>query len=215
MKNYINIDEHYFNKKPIELESFNADENFFNDFQICLSQILKKKNFLHLAHALIFIFKEMATNANKANMKRVFFKLRDYVIDNPEDYEKGMEEFTEELSTDFKSIMSNLKNYNKYVKVIFEKSSGKEFVLRIKNNSIITKQEHERILSRLDKFKENKEVPEIVDYTEGAGLGFITIFFLLKKYGLNKECINFVFSKDKTEVKITVPLNVKKIVDDK
>ena len=84
-------------------------------------------------------------------------------------------------------------------------------IVEIRNNSIMCKEEKERIEYKLKNVKqyksENDVFKNILDQTEGAGLGIIIIVLMLQKVGLKKEDYKVYTTDTETITQITLPLN--------
>ena len=99
-----------------------------------------------------------------------------------------------------------------YVKLSLQ-LSGENIIVQIKNNSVLTTFEKQRIQKKLDSVQQYDNIDDVVsnviDQSEGAGLGIIIIVLMLQKAGLSKENYQ-VFSTDKeTITKIILPCNQK------
>ena len=61
-----------------------------------LTLFLKYIGQTHMTDYLVYCVSELATNAKKANTKRIYFRQKNLDIFNPDDYEKGMINFKKE-----------------------------------------------------------------------------------------------------------------------
>ncbi len=142
---------------------------------------------------------EIVSNSIKANLKRAHFILNNLDINNPEEYQIGMQNFHDEglcLLKD-KATAKKISKMNLYVKVLLSIDNNQLKIVTI-NNSTITPEEQERIYAKL-KISEDTEsedlFPESVDTTEGSGLGIIMIQRLMSQMGLSRDCFS-IYAKD-------------------
>ncbi len=143
---------------------------------------------------------EIVSNSIKANLKRAHFILNGLDINNPKEYQIGMQNFHDEglcLLKD-KATAKKIKKMNLYVKIILSVENNQLKIITI-NNSTITPEEQDRIYAKL-KLSEDTEsedlFPESVDTTEGSGLGIIMIQRLMSQMGLSRDCFS-IYANDK------------------
>jgi len=179
---------------------------------IC-STILEKTNRMDLMEICYSSAKELVINATKANVKRALFKKHGLSIGNPEDYEKGISMFKENLREDkimqFKPIFIQ---HDLPVMATFYFSPD-VLNIKVKNNFPLLPEEEERIR---DKFKKATSFSSLIDFfmehgdsTEGAGMGLTMVGILLDQSGINKHSFS-LYSSDKykeTAAKIEIPLS--------
>lgn len=139
---------------------------YFNKLDYCLSEIL--------------------LNALKANMKRVYFKKHNLDINNPEDYQKGMETFRTDILDDKDYYLKLLRDGDLYV--IYKLQIDEEkLIIEVRNNSVMTEIESERVKQKIadtHTMVYDEVVEGCVDETEGAGLGISSILLALRSFGL-------------------------------
>ncbi len=97
--------EQSFELKPADYKkSINNNQRFYLQFNFFTPEVeaifmkiihrfLGKHDVLYLKDMLITVIRELITNASKANIKRLYFKLMELDINKKEDYRKGMETF--------------------------------------------------------------------------------------------------------------------------
>lgn len=202
-KENLSVDEFYNERKPISMQTHEADMEFIDKVDIILSQIFRKKNYQHLRTPLMFIFRELITNANKANMKRVFFKLNGLDINNPAEYEKGMQEFSEQVRNDNGKITSYLERYKVFVKVLFQEYADRQFTVYILNSGELLPREKERILEKIKHFNDDADGADILDMTEGAGMGIMLSLKLMEQVGISSEALTLGVHKGMTVAKFS------------
>jgi hypothetical protein len=164
----------------------------------------------HLKEYLNFCLSELLTNAKKANTKRVYFKEKGLDINNPDDYEKGMETFKMDTLTNIDHYLELQKKEGLYIKLALRIQADKIYI-EIKNNSKLTVFEKERIQQKLDSVQQYKNMDEVLtnvlDQSEGAGLGIIIIILMLQKVGLSKDNYQVISDEDETITRIILPCN--------
>lgn len=162
----------------------------------------------HLFNCLSYCLLELLDNANKANIKRLFFQEKNLNINNEKDYEKGMKLFKESISGDKQQYFDNLKN--SYLKISLQLSLNDIIMLKVKNNTQITTSEYNRINDKINKSLNYESISDAIndiDQTEGSGLGIISIILMLKKLGLQGKNIQFSNDENCTIATIEIPVD--------
>ena len=155
-----------------------------NILKIIASTILEKFNRIDLMEISYSSAKELVINATKANLKRVMYKELGLDITNPDDYNKGLDQFKDNLTEDKISTYKHFfKKYDLPVTATFYYTKD---VLNIKVFFM-----------------------EYGDSTEGAGMGITMVGILLDQSGISKHSFS-LYSSDKyqeTVAKIEIPLH--------
>jgi hypothetical protein len=181
--------------------------------KIICENILNQYGRIDLMEICYSSAKELVINATKANVKRVLFKQQGLEINNPEDYDRGIEEFKSHLSEErVVKFKADFIKYDFPVTATFYYSKD-VMNIKVKNNFPLTPQEEERIR---DKFKKATSFASLIDFfmehgdsTEGAGMGITMVGILLDQSGISKHSFS-LYSSDKykeTVAKIEIPLN--------
>lgn len=157
---------------------------------------------------LSYCVKELAANARKANTKRVYFEEKNLDIHNKQDYEIGMKDFKEEISKNYRYWLDLQKKRRLYVKFLFH-SRRKNFRVVVENNVPITQEESARIQDRISRSKTFDSLDDafnqVLDYTEGAGLGISIMLLMLRKTGLDESAYSVQSGQKITRCSITIP----------
>ncbi len=195
---------------PIEIVSYVLPREKELYIQDVLTEFLKECHQEHLAESLRFCITELLVNAKKANTKRVFFKEKNLDITSLNDYETGMKTFKDETLANLEYYLAKQKEHGLYVKVVLKVDN--DFVhIEIRNNSVLTAFEEERISDKINKAKQFNSLEEVftsvLDATEGAGLGIIIIILMLQKVGLSKDNYKVYTTQDETVTSIMLPVN--------
>ncbi len=179
-----------------------------DEYNLVLTKFLEACNQQKIEDNLVYCLGELLSNADKANLKRLYFKEKGLDINNSDDYKLGMKTFLEETFSNF-SYYAKLKDKeNLYVKLYLLKEIDK-IIIETRNNSVLTEFEYERIFKRIDNAKQFNSLAEAVmnvDSSEGAGLGIVSIILILKKIGLDKSAFNVYCNNGETITGITLPL---------
>lgn len=166
---------------------------------------------IYLTEVVFTIAKEILMNAVKANAKRLFFQRMNLDISNPEDYQKGMAMFSEEVTMQWNKQEEYLKDSSFYVITRMVIKNG-TFYFQVENNAPVMPQEQERIRARMEKAKTYTDLSDAFidfsDTTESAGLGIILTHILLRNSGIGYHNFKMEFSPKVTKVTLSIPNNV-------
>ena len=195
---------------PIEMTSYTLPRNTEVYIRKVMEMFLEECHQDHLKEYLNFCLSELLTNAKKANTKRVYFQEKGLDINDPADYEKGMENFKMETLTNIDHYLELQRKAGLYIKLSL-RIQADQIYIEIKNNSKLTVFEKERIQQKLDSVQQYKEMDEVftnvLDQSEGAGLGIIIIILMLQKVGLSKENYQVISEGNDTITRIILPCN--------
>jgi putative nucleotidyltransferase with HDIG domain len=173
---------------------------------IFLRQVDQEK----LKDYVVYCVQELAVNAKKANTKRVYFIERGLDLTNPEDYKLGMNTFKEDTLNNIGHYLQLQKDKGLYIKLIFQVRKNIIYI-EIRNNIAITKTELVRIHDKLARSRQydNLEdaLSQVLDDSEGAGLGLVILVLMLKKMGLDEECFDVMGTETETVARLIIPLD--------
>jgi hypothetical protein len=183
--------------------------------QYALESILKKTEHERYIHSLYTILKELVINGCKANQKRIFFEEKGLDIFNPDDYQKGLEEykknFSEEMAIEYGK---KAKQKGLYVLIDFEFDEN-GLRIEVVNNSTIAPQEEKAMREKLKKAMGYNDLAEFYmdaamhGEAEGAGLGLALVIILLKGEGIDPNYFRIIIDKDKTIARLEIPFTDK------
>ena len=163
---------------------------------------------------LVYCLRELAVNAKKANTKRVYFETRGLDLRVSTDYDEGMKTFKNDTMENLSYYLQKQKEKQFYVKIIFQ-ARGSNVVLEVRNNAEITKTEYIRIQDKLARSRKyttlEEAMSQVLDASEGAGLGLVILVLMLKKMNLEEECFDIRVESGETVARITIPVNAAKI----
>ncbi len=192
--------------KTISMRTYFLTDYGESLLKVICSTILNKYQRIDLMEICYSSAKELVINATKANLKRILFLKNNLNIEDPEHYERGMEEFKANLSED--KIISFKNEYKKYDLPVTATFYYNQDVLniKVKNNFPLLPQEESRIR---DKFHKATSFSSLIDNTEGAGMGITMVGILLDQSGIDKHNFSLYSSKkyQETAAKLEIPLS--------
>ena len=153
----------------------------------------------------------MTSNAKKANTKRVYFQEKQLDINNEMQYKKGMENFKKDTLDNINHYLTLQKEQGLYIKLVVQKRN-KKMKIEIKNNSPLTIYEYKRMhdkIARAGKYESVEDAfSQILDASEGAGLGIIIMILMLRKIGLSEQNFQFFTENGETITRIILDLSL-------
>ncbi|AEJ18188.1 HDOD domain-containing protein [Gracilinema caldarium] len=195
---------------PLTITSYTLPHEIEVYIEEVLETFLKELGQAQLKDYLSYCLRELAVNAKKANTKRVYFMERGLDLNNPEDYKLGMTNFKQETMENIGHYLQLQKEKGLYIKVILHVKS-QIINLEVRNNVAITKTELIRIHDKLARSRQYNSLEEaltqVLDDSEGAGLGLVILVLMLKKIGLDEDCFDIVASDTETIARISIPLD--------
>ena len=174
-----------------------------------LHRFLERYDLLYMKDVLYTVLKELINNAIKANIKRIYFQAQGLTIDDKDAYRTGMEKFKEDTyGNDSKYDFSDLKKEKMLVRVSFIAHSDK-MIFHVINNVPILDEEIAKIEARVKKAYKYNDISEafddVLDDSEGAGLGLIMALMLFKNIGLPAETFHVSRKNNLTVAAIRIP----------
>ena len=188
-------------KLPVEMEGYIID---------ILSVFLKLLDMDSYFEGLSYCVKELVNNAKKANTKRIYFSKKNLNINNIDDYEKGMENFKTDTLNNINYYLEEQRKQGYFIKTVFQIRNNK-IKIEIRNRAELTVFEYKRIHDKITRALQYSSVEEgitqILDDTEGAGLGLIIMVLILRKFGLTEDNYQILSEKGETINRIIIPLD--------
>lgn len=168
-----------------------STEKFLRDF---VQRAMAKIKRPDLTEALGIILKELATNAVKANFKKIYFAEKNLNINNAQEYTSGMIDFRKTYSEDmFSEYGLKAKDSDLLVMITFDYDDDR-VILEIRNNVPMTEVEESRARDRLRLAMQCEDVGKFIeengDETEGAGLGIMLCITTLRSSNLNPRLLS-------------------------
>jgi len=181
-----------------------------------LASFLKSAGRQDLTDYLQYCVQELAVNAKKANTKRVYFKEKKAEIGDKAQYEKLMRTFKKDTLENIEHYLRLMKDLGYFIKVSFTYKNN-TIVLEIRNNVLISKTELMRIYDKLARARKYNTLSDafnqVLDDSEGGGLGIVVLVLMLKKMNLDDDCFEINTEGNDTVVKIVIPLDQTKAVN--
>ncbi len=198
------------NSIPISIKTFTLPHETEEYMERILEVFLDEFGQEQLTARIGYCMKELAVNAKKANTKRIYFQEKNLDINDPKQYEKGMESFKQETLDNIDFYLQKQKEAGLYVKVVYH-SQGNSFTMSIRNNSRISRKEQIRVYDRIARSRAFDSMEEalssVLDDSEGAGLGIVILVLMLKKMGLDEDAFDIDVEGDETVARITLPFS--------
>lgn len=194
----------------IQFKRFTAD----TDSQIIkiIHRYLEHYDLLFHKDTIISIVREMINNAMKANLKRLYFETKGLNINDIRSYRDGMEQFKEDVFQSSDNEYMNSISSSKYVVRVNFSIRNDSLIISIMNNTPILESEMNKIKARVNKAYKYNDISEafsdVLDDSEGAGLGLIMAMMLLKSSGFPKESFTISRNENLTSVNISIPCNI-------
>ena len=195
---------------PLTITTYTLPHEIEMYIEEVLEAFLKELGQEKLKDYLSYCLRELAVNAKKANTKRVYFQERGLDLNNPEDYKLGMANFKQETMDNIAHYLQLQKEKGLYIKIILH-VKAQIINLEVRNNVAITKTELIRIHDKLARSRQYNSLEEaltqVLDDSEGAGLGLVILVLMLKNIGLDEDCFDIVASDTETIARISIPLD--------
>lgn len=195
---------------PISITTYTLPHSMEVYMQDVLSTFLSECHQEHMSVYLNYCLSELVTNAKKANTKWIYFKEKGLDINNEDDYNKGMISFKEDTLNNIDYWLLTQKKEGLFVRLVLQEYKDK-IKIEIHNNRELTLFEYKRIHDKLARARKYNSVDEvlsqIIDGSEGAGLGIIIIVLMLEKIGLTEENYQVISENGETITRIILPVN--------
>ncbi|MBE7437891.1 MAG: hypothetical protein HS115_05480 [Spirochaetales bacterium] len=187
------------------------DESARGELQTAFDRLEAELGIEWLAATLTTAILELIENAVKANLKRVFFQVHGYRLDEPASYSEGIRHFKREFpSVSKEDYRKSLEDLNLMVSVEVDLDQDRLLVF-VENNTLLLTAEEERIRRQLARAMTAPDLLEFSvqygDETEGSGLGLAMIVFLIRTLGFKPELFRIYNQVDRTMARLEFPLN--------
>ncbi|QQO10231.1 HDOD domain-containing protein [Breznakiella homolactica] len=195
---------------PLTITTYTLPHEIEMYIEQVLEVFLKNVGQEKLKDYIVYCVQELAVNAKKANTKRVYFMERGLDLGNPDDYKTGMANFKEDTLNNIAHYLQMQKEKGLYIKLILQ--IKKNIIhIEVRNNVAVTKTELIRIHDKLARSRQYNNLEDalsqVLDDTEGAGLGLVILVLMLKKIGLDEDCFDILATEKETVARIIIPLD--------
>jgi putative nucleotidyltransferase with HDIG domain len=175
-----------------------------------ITVFLRLVNRENLKNYVVYCVQELAVNAKKANTKRIYFMERGLDLNNPGDYQLGMTSFMNDTLSNLAHYMQLQKEKGFYIKLILQIRNN-TINIEVRNNATITAIELSRIHDKLKRARQYDSLEEalgqVLDGTEGAGLGLVILALMLKKIGLAENSFSITSNEKETIAHVRIPMD--------
>ncbi|GAB1431390.1 ATP-binding protein [Spirochaetota bacterium] len=199
---------------PLTITTYTLPHEIEVYIEEVLEVFLSELGQARLKDYLVYCLRELAVNAKKANTKRVYFETKGLDISDPGEYETGMENFKTDTLENINYYLQKQKEKQYYIKIVFH-ARGSNVILEVRNNSELTRTEYLRIQDKLARSRKYDSLEEamsqVLDSSEGAGLGLVILVLMLKKMSLDEDCFDIRTDSGETVARLTVPVAAAKI----
>ena len=195
---------------PLTITTFTLPHEIVIYIEQVLSLFLKLLDQEKIKDYIVYCVQELSVNAKKANTKRVYFAERGLDLNNPDDYKDGMVDFKENTLNNIGHYLQLQKEKGLYIKLILQVKNNIIYI-EVRNNASATKTELIRIHDKLARSRQYNNLEEamaqILDDSEGAGLGLVIMVLMLKKMGLDEDCFDILGTDKETIARLLIPLD--------
>ncbi|MDR2521395.1 MAG: HDOD domain-containing protein [Spirochaetaceae bacterium] len=199
---------------PLSITTYTLPHDMEVKVEQTVSAFLRAAGQEQLKDYVNYCVSELAVNAKKANTKRVYFAEKGLSINNPDEYKAGMASFKKDTLNNLPYYLQQQKDKGLYIKInmYYRKES---LLFEIRNNAQISRIEQIRIHERLSRSRQYNSMEDafaqVLDDSEGAGLGLVVMVLMLKKMGLNEDCFEIACVGAETIAKLTIPIEQTKM----
>ncbi|MBO5100448.1 MAG: HDOD domain-containing protein [Treponema sp.] len=197
---------------PLSITTYTLPHEMELYMDSVLAAFLEELNQHQMIEYLTYCLNELVTNSKKANTKRIYFKEKKLNILDKDEYERGMKSFKEETLNNIKYYLKLQKEAGLYVKLILQTRNNK-IKIEVRNNVELTVEEYKRMHDKLSRAQQytsvDQALAQVLDETEGAGLGLIIMILMLEKIGLSEENFQILCENGETITRIILSLNEK------
>ncbi|MDR1419148.1 MAG: HDOD domain-containing protein [Treponema sp.] len=194
---------------PLTITTFTLPHEIELYIEQVITVFLRLVNQEKLKDYIVYCVQELSVNAKKANTKRVYFNERGLDLSNPDDYKEGMTNFKENTLNNIAHYLQLQKDQGLYIKLIFQIKNNIVHI-EVRNNVAVTKTELIRIHDKLARSRQYNNLEDalsqVLDDSEGAGLGLVILVLMLKKMGLDEHCFDITGTDKETIARIVIPL---------
>lgn len=193
---------------PLTITTYTLPQEIVVYIDDILKAFLVEINQEQIFDPLSYCLKELINNAKKANTKRVYFLDKKLDIMNKAEYDRGMKTFKEDTLSNIHFYLEQQRKLGLYVKVIIQARNSK-IKIEIRNKCELAVFEYKRIhdkITRALQFDSVEEgISQLLDNTEGAGLGLVIMILMLRKLGLTEENYQVLSENGETITRLILP----------
>ena len=195
--------------RPIQIKTSRympEDRDFIDSV---LDRFLNEAGIKFLMNKISYCVHELATNAKKANTKRVYFKTKKLNINNKKHYLLGMRDFKNDTLDNIDYYLKLQKKMGFFILILFHLSKT-NLKISVINNSEMTDEEKKKVKHKLEIAAKTGGIKDaydkIEDYSEGAGLGIVMMSQMLRTMGFGPDVLTVNSEDGLTTSSITLQL---------
>ena len=195
---------------PLTITTFTLPREVEMYIEQIIAVFLKALDHEKLKDYIVYCVLELTGNAKKANTKRVYFAEQKLDLADAVQYKEGMAAFKEATLANIAHYLKLQKEKGLYIK-LFVHTKDNNITIEIRNNVAVTKTELIRIHDKLARARQFNSLEEamfqVLDDSEGAGLGLVILVLMLKKMGLDEDCFEIMGTEKETIARLKIPLD--------
>ncbi len=197
--------------KPLTIKTYTFLPKAQQYIDALLKVFLEEIGVPFILEQISYCLKELVVNAKKANTKRLYFHEKALNPIDEEQYRLGMKDFKADMLQNQSHYLKLLKEKELYVKVEF--LYRKDMVsVAVRNNVALLPAEEERIRDKITKAMSYNTLEDafsdMLDESEGAGLGILVLVLMLKKVGFDGEFFRVYTHEQETVARLILPLSI-------
>lgn len=188
------------------------DEHVRSLLQHSFEQLERELRLPDLCLTLFHVVLELASNAVKANIKRVYFKKHGYSMQDSRSYEEGLKAFSLAYPTIDENEYAVALDQMHFIVRVEVNVDEDRLLIYVENNADLLEEEERRIRRLLGASMHGvKDIVEFSEHygdeSEGKGLGLAMIVFLMKDMGFNPSHFRVYRENEKTVARLEFPLS--------
>ena len=197
--------------KPLTVTTYSYLPNSQIYIDKLLGVFLENLGLTFLFDQLSYCIRELAVNAKKANTKRLYFQEKGLSLTDEDDYQVGMESFKHDTLNNQSRYLRLLKERDLYIKIEFLRYQ-ESCSIAVRNNVPIVEAELDKVRDKIAKARQYSSLEdafaEVLDESEGAGLGILVLMLMLRKVGFDGDFFQIYIVGGETVARIILPLTV-------
>ncbi|MBE6353387.1 HDOD domain-containing protein [Treponema sp.] len=197
---------------PLTVTTYTLPQEMLVYIEDVLKIFLREVNQEQMFEGLSYCLKELVNNAKKANTKRIYFSQKHLDITDKAQYDEGMKNFKTDTLNNIRYYMDLQRKAGLYVKVSLQ-TRNKKIKIEIRNKSELAVFEYKRIHDKITRAQQYESVEEgmtqLLDDSEGAGLGLVIMILILRKIGMTEENFQVLSENGETLTRLILPFGQK------
>ncbi|MCR5218455.1 HDOD domain-containing protein [Treponema sp.] len=197
---------------PLTITTYTLPQEMLVYIEDVLKVFLKELNQEQMFEGLSYCLKELVNNAKKANTKRIYFNQKKLNIMDKDQYDEGMKNFKTDTLNNIRYYMDLQRKAGLYVKISLQ-TRNKKIKIEIRNKSELAVFEYKRIHDKITRAQQYDSVEQgmtqLLDDSEGAGLGLVIMILILRRIGMTEENFQVLSENGETLTRLILPFSQK------